>query len=399
MKESFRYTIRGKVQAMSVLLFYLFVFSPLSAQTVKPITVSQDTSYTDHIALANDATDKDLMVKFQFNEQENTLTVSLISYRRLFVFWEDTRYKGTITSCKKRIRTDRLPYIVTTDPADRFKLGKTYRTMIPQPRKKYIFKKWIEYDGLQPQESEKFMLNDYIEQVYDIQNKRTNVTIRLHDILLMDQQKRRDGSNRCEITYGKDLNTEYQITIRRNPCFGLDEEIAAANNALSAIRQSYASLKETAGKGTVKTTEALNAFNELKQTVVAQFPKNENTSACPDIQAARDQYNLTADSIQAISVAMETQPVSPIEAVMGSKKGRAVNAKAILYNARQIDNAVATWLYSKDETQRRDMERLCRNLIKDTKVFINSGKATTPEEKNAINIFLKAENYFNKTCK
>ena len=34
-----------------------------SVQTAKAITVSQEEPYTDHIALTNDAKDKDLMVK------------------------------------------------------------------------------------------------------------------------------------------------------------------------------------------------------------------------------------------------------------------------------------------------------------------------------------------------
>jgi len=69
----------------------------LTAQTVKPITISAADSYTDHITLKNDATDKDLMVKFDFSEADNTVTVTLISYRMLYVFWDDTRYKTAIS--------------------------------------------------------------------------------------------------------------------------------------------------------------------------------------------------------------------------------------------------------------------------------------------------------------
>ena len=70
----------------------------LTAQTVKTIGVGQDAPYTDHVALLDDSRDMDLMVKFVFNEAENQLTVSLISYRSLFVFREDTRYKMAVNS-------------------------------------------------------------------------------------------------------------------------------------------------------------------------------------------------------------------------------------------------------------------------------------------------------------
>ena len=46
-----RYIKMGKRMVMSMLLLHLFTFSPLSAQTVKHITVSADSSYTDHISL------------------------------------------------------------------------------------------------------------------------------------------------------------------------------------------------------------------------------------------------------------------------------------------------------------------------------------------------------------
>ena len=56
------------------------------AQIVKTITVAQGKSYTDHISLKPDSKDMDLMVKFVFSEDANTLTVTLISYRSLCGF-------------------------------------------------------------------------------------------------------------------------------------------------------------------------------------------------------------------------------------------------------------------------------------------------------------------------
>ena len=45
--------------------------------TIRNITVSQDNPYTDHISMEGDATDKDIMVKFVFDEAANQLTVTL----------------------------------------------------------------------------------------------------------------------------------------------------------------------------------------------------------------------------------------------------------------------------------------------------------------------------------
>ena len=369
-----------------------------SIQTAKAITISQEEPYTDNIMLTNDVKDKDLMVKFVFNEDKNTLTVSLISYRRLFVFWDDTRYKGTFSGSGK-LHIDRLPYVITSNDGDRFRLSKSYRKSLPKPRKQHIFKKWIEYEGLQPVDKERNMVNDYIEQTFDIQNKRTNVVVRLRDVLLMDQTGEKGKSKRYELSNGKDLNTEYQITIQRNPCFGTEEEMAAVSKSLTGIMGSYKNFKKKYGKGRVGTEEALKLFKEMKSVLTSQFTKDTIVSQCPDIQKLRDQYNLIVDSINGIDVKMESANILEASGAIMGAKGRVMNTKIILSNARQLDQNVARWLRSNDQVEREDLRMQCLGIIKDTNLIINSGGGQTAEERNAINIFRQAEKYFNKSCK
>jgi hypothetical protein len=367
-----------------------------AVSTAKAITVAQDEPYTDHITLTNDVKDRDLMVKFVFNEEANTLTVSLISYRRLFVFWDDTRYKGVFSGSGK-LHVDKLSYVITSNPKDRFRLGKTYRKSLTKPHKKHIFKKWIDYEGLQPVEKERNMVNDFIEQTFDIQNKRNNVVVKLRDILLMDQTKQKGDSRYYELSYGRNLDTDYQVTIQRNPCFGKDEELATANKNLTGITTSFKSFKKKYGKGKVTSEESLKLFNEMKSVLTTQFTKNTDVSACADIQKLRDQYNLIVDSICKMNVKIDT-PTEATAAIMGAK-GRAMNTKVVLSNARQIDQFVARWLRSKDEMEREDLMNQCLSIIKDTNLIITSGGAQTAEERNAVNIFRQAERYFNKSCK
>lgn len=369
-----------------------------SIQTAKAITISQEEPYTDNIMLTNDVKDKDLMVKLVFNEDKNTLTVSLISYRRLFVFWDDTRYKGTFSGSGK-LHIDRLPYVITSNADDRFRLSKSYRKSLPKPRKQYIFKKWIEYEGLQPVDKERNMVNDYIEQTFDIQNKRTNVVVRLRDVLLMDQTGEKGKSKRYELSNGKDLNIEYQITIQRNPCFGTEEEMAAVSKSLTGIMGSYKNFKKKYGKGRVGTEEALKLFKEMKSVLTSQFTKDTIVSQCPDIQKLRDQYNLIVDSINGIDVKIESANVLDASGAIMGAKGRVMNTKIILSNARQLDQSVARWLRSNDQVEREDLRMQCLGIIKDTNLIINSGGGQTAEERNAINIFRQAEKYFKKSCK
>lgn len=381
-----------------VLSFCLLALSPFhtaQAKSVKAVVVSNDMSYTDHIALMTDATDKDLMVKFQFNEQENTLTVSLISYRTLFVFWEDTRYKGTIK--RRWLHTDHLPYIVKADDTQRFRLTKAFRNSLPKPHKSHIFKKWLSYEGLQPREQELKMVNDYIEQTFDIQNKRNNVTVRLRDLMLLDLAKKKSNSSRYEISYGEDLDLEYQVTIQRNPCFGLDEQIGAAQKTFAAFSKSYSAFRKRYAKGTVSSEEGLKAFNDLKATLTAQFPKIEEDCPCPTIQQLHSKYNLMVDTIAKANVVLQAAPATA-DGIFEAKD-RVKYAKVIMANTRQIDNLVASWLNSHDEIERSDLATQCRGIIKDTNTIINSSGSLSAEEKRAVTLFRQAEKYFTKTCK
>lgn len=82
-----------RAQKWAIYLLIAFCTTWVSqAQTVKQIEVSQNVPYTDHLSLVKGSNDMDLIVKFIFDETENTLTASLISYKRLFVFQSDTRY-------------------------------------------------------------------------------------------------------------------------------------------------------------------------------------------------------------------------------------------------------------------------------------------------------------------
>ena len=73
--------MKWSVRVLMVLFTFHLSLLTSRSQTVKNITVSQEQSYTDHISLEGDVTDKDIMVKFVFDEAANQLTVTLISHR------------------------------------------------------------------------------------------------------------------------------------------------------------------------------------------------------------------------------------------------------------------------------------------------------------------------------
>ena len=379
----------GKRLVISVLLFHLFTFLPLSAQTVKNITVSQEQSYTDHISLEGDVTDKDIMVKFVFDEATNQLTVTLISHRMIFVFREDVRFKPLIKG--RKLRPDQLPYVVTYEPKDQYRISKLFKSTVPRPTKKYVFHRWIDYEGLQPVPQEYAMVNDYITQTFDILKKGSSVVVRLRDVMLMNDVSKHINKRRYEIPFGRDLYTEYHVDIQRNPCFGLDEDIASAKAALDGIRKSYNSLRKSYGNGTVDNQESLKLFEDLKNQITAQYPRKDEQSPCPDIQQALDAYNAYTDSISSMNCKVAASSLPKIA-------GDGISSRMLMTKTSQIDAAVTRYLLSTDPIERRDIIMQTENTIKACNETINSQGVYTAEQRQAVQLFREAERYFRNNC-
>ena len=376
------------IQRLFLLLAASCLTAVLAAQTVKTISVSNEASYTDHISLGEDSRDMDVMVKFIFDEPNNTLTVSVLSYRSLFVFREATRY-SSVVKCH-RLRPDLLPYLAEAVPGSRFKLSRSLRKAIPESRRDYVFKRWVEYEGLQPVPMDYKMVNDYIEQGFDILGKRNAVTVTLRDLYLLERTSGK--ADAYELLEGRDLNTKYQIEIKRNPCFGKEDDIAAARGLLDEIRGAFAPFKKSYGGGTVPNEEGLKIFGDTRRVLLTQFPVRKNDSDCPDLQRLTDQYNQYVDSIGVMTVKVRAEGEGFVDA------GRDLDTKMVYSQARQIDKAVARWLVSKDDLERSDLVRQCLDIIEDMNDTLTRQKPKTAEDQRAVRVFRQAESYFRKTC-
>ncbi len=379
-----------KVSIIFVLISCLWLCG-IHAQTVRTISVGQGASYTDHLSLKEDVKDMDLMVKFVFNEEANNLTVTLISYRTLFVFWDNVHFKPLIKG--RKLRPDQLPYVVEYNPKDKFKVSKLFKASIPKPTKEFFFNRWIDYEGLQPAPQDYKMVNDFISQTFDIQNKRDLVTIRLRDVFLMDKIEKKKY-NLYNIPLGRDLNLEYKITIMRNPCFGLDDELASAKKALEGITTNYATLSKRFGNRLVPTQETKTLLDGLKATIQDQFPPKSVDSPCKDIQETWNKYNLYVDSIAALKCEVES-----VESTVAASSFSPDGLKILMAKSRQIDIIVSRWLMSKDPIECRDLISQGRRIIDEVNAMIGKRTGNTAEQQKAVATFRAAERYFNSTCK
>lgn len=359
---------------------------PAKAQTVKNISVSADASATDHISLSEDSKDTDVLVKFVFDEDKNTLTVSALSYRTLFVFREASRYKAVVShGC---LIPDKLPYVADAEKGTKFKLSKGLVKSIPSPKKKYIFNRWIEYEGLQPAPADYKMVNDYIVETFDILEKRTSVSVTLRDLFLLEPTKK----NNFQLLQGRDLNVRYQIRIQRNPCLERDEEIAEAAANVETIKGAWENFIKVYGSGTVTSMDALNVYKDTKQVLLTQFPPKKAVSQCPIIQKSLDDYNHYVDSL--------TNHFCRIEAPEEPGNVKTLDTKMIYAQARQIDKSVARYLVTKDELEKSDLVAQCDEIIKDISATLAKYPyVMSPEEENAVRVYRQAEQYYKKTCK
>ena len=382
-----------RYKKLFIVAMVLLWASSLQAQTKKEIAVSDKVPFTDQMAFNEGDKDLQLTLKLLFDEDDNTLTVTLKSSKSLFVFWSDLRCKEVFT-CQRRLKTEKLPYVVSSNTADHFRLAKSYYKSLPRCRRKYVFTKWFEVEGLIPVAHDLKLVNDSIVQVFTIQDEKAKtVALRLRHVLALDEVDHKGSSRWYDISCGKDFDQKYCVTLKRNPCIGLDDDIASAEGSLNAIRKSLDWFQKKYANGKVTDEISMNDFRELKQTLVEQFPKTTVVSPCPTVQQAREKYNAIVDSLQLVNVTLDTLP-NDYRSV-----DHANIAKNVLSYSRMLDNAVARWLVSKDEAERADLIDQCRSIIKDTRLFINENPPLTPEEKHAVYLFRKAEQYFKKVCK
>ena len=371
------------------ILLLCFIPMLVWGQTVKNISVSADTSYTDHIALRKDSKDTDILVKFVFDEANEQLTVSLISYRRLFVFREDARYKQVVRG--KKLRPDLFPYVTDAEKGQQFRLSYDLRKSIPKPKKAYIFRRWLSYDGLIPVDGEVKMVNDFIEQKFDIKNRLDLVRVRLRDVFLMDQDERK--ANRFWVTYGKDLDTEYQVTLRRDPCFGKAEDITVALTALNNLRAGFRPFYNRYKSGKVSSDDMLSTFKKSKETLLQQFPAHTVNTQCETLRSTWEQYNQTIDSLVQMQCTIEASAPLADGVVQGGVQSSFLNSCT-----RKLDTLVSQWLLTSVAAQREDLKSKGEDLIKSVHDNVKQQGVISKEQQNAYNLFKTAERYFKITC-
>jgi hypothetical protein len=362
-------------------------FMPLHAQHTRHITVSAEDAYTDHIALSTDSRDMDIMVKFQFDEAHNQLVVSLITYRSLFVFEHDVRYKTVFKH--RKLNAMKLPYVVEDEATTEIMASKALKKQLNPTARHFIFKHWIEYEGLQPIPQNYQLAHEFVEQTFDILHMRNEVSVSLRHLMVMDAQKGNPNKRSYLLSYLKDTNLDYRITLRRNPCLGTEKEQELADHSVEAIRQGYESLLEKFLPHEVYTAEQCEAFYEMKQMLGSQYPKVAANQPCDLVRGKWELYNTYVDSIA--SAQCKINPVTQEDEITG------VEVELLYSKARQLDGMVTRWLNSEDAIERKDLQLYCLKMVKDVNEWVSINGLANSEQQKAWGVFQKAEKYYQQS--
>jgi hypothetical protein len=364
------------------------LYSPclMKAQDQKTVTVAYGKSYAESISLKQDARDMDMILKIIFDEPSNSLTVSLMSYRNLFVFQDQVRYRQVVR--RSRLKPDLFPYVLSSDPETSYKLTGELKDQMPGCNKKFVFNRWLEYEGLRPQPTDYKMVNDYIEQKFDIVDMDTVAFISLHDVLVMEPSQKK--KNRYDMLYLARLDRKYRIRIERNPCLGKSEDIEAARASAEAIRIGYENLYQRYMSEERRTEESIQVLGEMRDLLEQQFPRRTDTHSCPVIMEYISEYNGYVDSIEYLK--------DIHLAIKNERLAMPLPAERIMSIAKIIDRNVMRWILSADNVEKEDLITRCQTLLDEVNQYLDMDVTLSEEQQRAVRIFIKAERYFEATC-
>ena len=355
---------------------------------IKPyqvITVSEETPYTETISTKEGAKDMDMLLKIEYSENDNTLNVSITSQHHLFGFKNNSLYKNVIRN--KKISLVRLPYKVVSEPEMTYRLSKKIRNNISGCNDKHTFKAWISTTGLHPQMLDYEMVTETLTQKFDIVGD-TTINIVLGDIMTMERSVSK--KNRYDLNFYTNLDKQYQVLVKHNPCFGMASELDSTKAMLDDIKSNYTILAEKYPTVENLNAETLQALEEVRLKLASKYTKLESTNECPQIQSTLDEYNSYVDSIAKLA---------DVKAEFAHKRPRlSIPADQLLAVARMVDANVASYLVSNDVVEKADLVKRNRKLIDDINKKLSKNMRMDKEQSIALSVFKKAEKYFNETC-
>lgn len=369
-----------------VIILFVLVLCTLfaNAQQEGVLRLSAEQSITDHIDIQTSRGDNvGMIVKIVFLEDENAVSVSLISYHTIFALWNDTPYRSAV-NWFSRLIPHKLPFANECDENARFKIASSTKKDLKRytkHKRKYVMRQTLRATGAFPLETPTKIVNDVIEQKFLINGDTTNhISIHLGDLLFMENRK--PMKEKYHIFAYSKLDKGYKIEIERDHCLNREGDIEAVTTTFNALQSSLASLNEMKSNTSISNTvEKKELFDKLKEIAVKRFPKNLKEDKCDVIQDLYTRYNILVDSLQNIRLTVDV-------------KSNVADDKYIRDRTRQLDKTLSVMQCSTDVAERLQMKKECENIISEVNLYIASVEIIDDKAIRAVEMFYRAEKVF-----
>lgn len=368
----------------------------------KRVVVSASQPYVEWLGGTPDMDSHDMCLRISFNDSTSTLRVSLSSANsRLFAFHSGGLVYKDIFGCCRRLKPEKLPYRVTYDPTNRFFMTGYSRMTLGPGFKESILQSWIESSGATPVREEYTMPEDSLVQVFRIESpaKEIDMMLRLRDIFFIEHHGSSPAAmKRHYLANRKDLKTEYDVTVLRNPCFGKEEQIAAVKAGHRELSAAIDGLEKAYPEGKVFSLEDFEDFQDTKNRLLQSYAKMDNAADCPCLKDAIDAYNACIDSLLDMCCTISDDKRMEIVHNLGLDLQR-VDAGWLYHCARQIDELTGQWRIEKSKAARLSIVKQCEKLIDEVGRSTLRHGLLNDDDRKALDSFIQAREYFYRTCR
>lgn len=336
-------------------------------------------SFADHVSFMAGDKQVEVLLKMLFDEDENTLTVSALSYYDLFGFESDVRCGAVVKFWK--FHYEQLPYVVESAEGVVYKIADSFKESLKPKAKHTVFQSWIKAKGASFQMGKYQMVNDYLERVYSVDEEATQVEIFINDLFVMEAVGGRlSKKSKYRIVSKNDLNLAYNVELRRDPCRGEQENIDSSEENLQKIKHSYERLSSMqATRKDNSSQDSLNMFNNIKAGMMEQYVKSKMHSACPLVMQNVEQFNKYVDSLSFV----EAYYVAP-----------QLDAKVFYDAAQSLDRYTTHWSLSAEYLEQADLVIQAKRVIARTGALLQTKYSVNGELENAIELYRRAEANF-----
>lgn len=383
-----------------ILSILLIAFSfCCTALAQKEVVVSEAKPHLELLGGKPDVDTYDLRLCISFNEDANTLQVSLSSTNSdIFGFKHNVVY-GNVFRHRRRLGFEKLPYKVDFDPATSLRMSRGVKKQMKPNVKKHNVKPWLEYDGMEAQKAEEMFPSDSLVQTFKLDPSTQSVNIRLRECFVIE----RKGStgrrwNKFSMNYLQNLSNEYVVVVKRNPCRKLAGQIDSVQTMHRILSIACKQLSIGFPDGKAKTLQELESFQMLRNDLLKTYPKMNTDTACPDLARVAEEYNICVDSLLNMTCTIPDEFRADVVKQLGSGIER-VDADGLLYCSRMLDDLVAEWQMEKNKTARLSIIQQCNKIIDNGTAMAIGRRVVTDADRKALEVFAQAKEHFRKTCR